>query len=100
MKIAEAASKTMCKTISAMEKLMPSKEPTLLESKGVVLKNEVHHFQVALWCDFGPWPIYGLHVKAGGDLAPYVSFSGAELVPSLVSFYQADDYYLTTEPVK
>ena len=98
MTMANEAAKTMCKTISAMEKLLPGKEPTLLESKGTVLKNETHHFQVALRCDFGPWAIFGLTAKASGPLAPYVSFSIAELVPALITVFNADDYYLAKDP--
>ena len=98
MNIAAAAAKTQCQTISAMEKLLPGKAPTVLEDRGTVLKNEVHHFQVALRCDQGPWAIFGLRAEAEGDLAPYVSFTIAELVPALVTVCNADDYYLAKDP--
>ena len=37
-----------CKTINSMEKILPSQEPVLVESKGTMLKNERYHFQIAL----------------------------------------------------
>lgn len=88
-------SEIICKTLSAMEKILPDREPTLVETNGMTLKNEPFHFQLAFCCkehhDRGE---FGLQLKVEGELKDCVTLAKESLVPSYVTSTNADDYYL------
>ncbi len=90
-------SKIICKTLSAMEKILPDREPTLVEKNGMMLKNELFHFQLAFCCNEHPdRGEFGLQLKVEGELKDYVTLAKETLVPSYVTSTKVDDYYLET----
>lgn len=86
------------KTLSAMEKILPAKEPTLEEKEGVMLKNEQYHFQLAFYGESGDRCVPGLRLRARGGLAEYMTIGKENLVASSVTSATADDYYVAKEP--
>ena len=86
-----------CKTINSMEKILPSQEPVLVESKGTMLKNERYHFQIALKEDI--FARYGecKKIVVRGDIADSVSVRVERFVPSTLTNPAADDYYVSKE---
>lgn len=86
-----------CKTINSMEKILPSQEPVLVESKATMLKNERYHFQIALKEDI--LARYGecKKIVVRGDIADSVSVRVERFVPSTLTNPAADDYYVSKE---
>lgn len=86
------------KTLSAMEKILPSQEPILEENGGMMLKNEHYHFQLAFYGESGDRGVFGTRVRAHGGLAEYMTLGKENLVASSVTPTTADDYYISKEP--
>lgn len=84
-------------TLSSLEKVGSSARPRLTEAEGVMLKNEVLSFQIAMACK--EWDRRFCHVKVSGPIAKFTEVRRAELVPvSMPSKYDCDDYYITKDP--
>ena len=86
-------------TVSCMEKLRVESELTMLESRGVTMKNQMHRFQLVLKNkQFGA--LFENHVVVTGDLTPFITLSVIDSVPTEFTFNgKPDDYYLGTSGV-
>ncbi len=81
-------------TVSCMEKLKVESEWTMLETRGVTLKNQKHRFQLVMK-NKQVWALYENRVVVTGDLAPYITLSVIDCVPAEYTFIgKTDDYYL------
>ena len=81
-------------TVSCMEKLKVESAWTMLETRGVTLKNQKHRFQLIIK-NKQVWALYEIRVVGTGDLAPYIIVSVIDSVPAEYTFIgKTDDYYL------
>ena len=81
-------------TVSCMEKLKVESTWTMLETRGVTLKNQKHRFQLVMK-NKQVWALYENRIVVTGDLAPYITLSVIDSVPAEYTFIgKTDDYYL------
>ena len=86
-------------TVGCMEKLRVESDISLIEKKGVTLKNLRHRFQLVIK-NMQVWALYNVRVEVSGDLKPFVSLGVIESVPAENIFIgKTDDYYLETSGV-
>lgn len=91
--------KIYLKTISSLKKVFPDEEPCGYENCGSALLGENYNFQIA-YRNEEDHPIFGIDVKAEGDLAKYTSIRKVESVPAQVlPVGLVDDYYLKNNTV-
>ncbi|MBO4940583.1 MAG: DUF4091 domain-containing protein [Clostridia bacterium] len=81
--------------ISALEKVLPNKEPTMYEMNGSALQGERYHFQIAFKALSYNFTRNTIQVK--GELAPYTQVRYVQLAPSTYVDNDLDDYYLTKD---
>lgn len=89
------------KTLSAMEKVFPDREPTLYESEGSAFRNEIFHFGFTVEYETEDDAVVsGCRLVFGGPLAPNVRCFRVESVPAGRAAYKgnSDDYYISHEP--
>lgn len=85
-------------TLGSLEKVGSSVRPQLTETEGVMLKNEVYSFQIAMAVTQGEDILFS-HVRMESDIAKYTEVRRAELVPvQTAAKGNYDDYYLTKDP--
>ena len=81
-------------TVSCMEKLKVESAWTMLETRGITLKNQMHRFQLVMK-NKQVWALYENYVVVTGDLAPYITLSVIDSVTAEYTFIgKTDDYYL------
>ena len=83
-------------TVSSLEKVLPFADIDNTETSGSFLYGERYNFQIALknleeTCSMGG------QIKVVGELAPYITFRRADLVPGIARPIAQDDYYLPKE---
>ena len=85
------------KTLSAMEKVFPNKQPKLVEHSGVCLKNSRYNFQIAV---NGKARKYFCKIKVEGALAPFITVREVQNVPVNYAFpeYDDDPFVLSKKP--
>ena len=89
--------KLTLKTVSSMEKIMPSIEPVATENENVMLSNERFHFQIALKNNTKGM-LKRLSARITGIDEKYLTVRTVELVPGGYFFPDKDDYYIIHEP--
>lgn len=81
--------------VSALEKILPAKEPTMYEVNGSALQGERYHFQIAFKALICNSTRNTIQVK--GELAPNTQIRYVQLAPSTYLDNDLDDYYLTKD---
>ena len=82
------------KCISCLEKIFPSTNPTLIQTKYSMLANEKFSFQVA----FKSSQTGVVEMRIKSELQPYLKMYTVELAPSIVSkMADSDDYVIYSE---
>ena len=80
-------------TISCMEKLRCESDWTMLEKRGVTLKNQKHCFQLAIK-NKQFWALYKNRIEVTGDLSSFISLNVIDCVPAEFTMVgKTDDYY-------
>ena len=79
------------KVVNSLEKIYPDKEPMLLEGHASALKNDVYHFQLAIYSENSePTKYNRLFVE--GALSEYTEVRIVDYVP-VTYIHESDDYY-------
>ena len=76
------------KTLSAMEKVFPNKQPKLTEKSGVCFKNSRYNFQIAV---NGKARKYFCKIKVESALADFITVREVQNVPVNFPFYEYND---------
>ena len=76
------------KTLSAMEKVFPNKQPKITEKNGICLKNSRYNFQIAV---NGKARKYFCKIKVEGALADFITVREVQNVPVNFAFPEYND---------
>ena len=93
--MSETEMKVMLKTVGSLEKILPHRDPTLLEDGASVFLNETLNFQIAYRSELRLRERVSVQVE--GELKNYVQMRKASLVAVNYVMESPDDYYETYE---
>ncbi len=81
------------KLIHSLEKILRNHEPMLTEENGIMLANEVYHFQIAILLD-GSSTLHGCRVVMEGALTPFITLRDEGYVSCATASEFRDDGYI------